>query len=179
MDCKKKVISAVLLLALVGNCGIIPAAAYAETVPETPSLAAETTEQTVPETAETTVPETAFPEETVPAEETEAVTEPVEEVAEETWAAEEPEAPQKENAVTGTLAAGEFHTVWVMEDGTVAGVGAANAVAGLESWKHIVKVAGWKTTVGLKENGTVVGNTWGYENPAAAWSDIVDIDAGE
>ena len=79
----------------------------------------------------------------------------------------------------GKLAAGEFHTVWVAEDGTVAGFGEPEGVEGVEDWSDIVKVAAWKTTLGLKSDGTVVGNTYNYWNPIAGWSDIVDIDAGE
>lgn len=80
---------------------------------------------------------------------------------------------------TGKLAAGEFHTVWVSDDGTVAGFGEPGAVDGVEDWSDIVKVAAWKTTLGLKSDGTVVGNTYNYWNPVAGWSDIVDIDASE
>lgn len=89
-------------------------------------------------------------------------------------------AEDEENGIkTGKLAAGEFHTVWVSDDGTVAGFGEPAAVEGVENWSDIVKVAAWKTTLGLKFDGTVVGNTYNYWNPVAGWSDIVDIDASE
>lgn len=89
-------------------------------------------------------------------------------------------AEDAENEVkTGKLAAGEFHTVWVDENGMVSGFGEPNAIDGIEEWSDIVQVAAWKNTLGLKADGTVVGNTYKYWNPVAGWSDIVDIDADE
>ena len=86
---------------------------------------------------------------------------------------------EEKNVQQGKIAAGEFHTVWVSEDGTVAGFGEPGAVNGVEDWSDIVQVAAWKTTLGLKSDGTVVGNTYNYWNPVAGWSDIVDFDASE
>lgn len=86
---------------------------------------------------------------------------------------------EEKNVQQGKIAAGEFHTVWVSEDGAVAGFGEPGGVNGVEDWSDIVQVAAWKTTLGLKSDGTVVGNTYNYWNPVAAWSDIVDIDASE
>lgn len=89
------------------------------------------------------------------------------------------EAGEESKLKQGKLAAGEYHTVWVDENGTVAGFGKPNAIEGIEEWSDIVQVAAWKNTLGLKADGTVVGNTYQYWNPVSGWSDIVDLDADE
>ena len=156
MKFRRKFAGVLLLLMLAESVSLIPAGA--EDVATDPT-------ETLPETAPTeeALWETEYIPETVPEETIPEDTEPEEAL---------PYAPR-------VLAAGEFHTVWVTEEGTVAGFGEPSAVDGIDAWKNIVKVAGWKNTLGLKADGTVVGNGFRGGNPVSGWSDIVDMDAGE
>lgn len=81
----------------------------------------------------------------------------------------------------GTLAAGEFHSVWI--DGGIHAIGKTDSFKGSEKWKDVTKVAAWDVTVGIKSNGSVVlAGTEKYRYNAGSlsgWSDIVDVDVNE
>lgn len=81
----------------------------------------------------------------------------------------------------GTLAAGEFHSVWI--DGSIHAIGKRDSYKGSEKWKDVTKVAAWDVTVGIKSDGSVVlAGTEKYRynhGSISGWSDIVDVDVNE
>ena len=69
------------------------------------------------------------------------------------------------NPVSGTLAAGESHTVALKKDGTVVATGFnSDGQCNVSKWKDIVAIfAEHNHTIGLKSDGTVVAvgnNEW-------------------
>ena len=122
---------------------------------------------------------------------TEAVpvsTEPAETAASET-VAPETAAPETEPAVSffpptrSVIAAGKFHTVLLMPDGTAAAAGSNGwGQCNVGSWTGLTSVyAGDKYTLGLLENGTAVAagdNAYG-QCSVGGWTDLVCVSAGD
>lgn len=89
---------------------------------------------------------------------------------------------------TGHVAAGAFHSVWLLPDGFVTTTNSAATSIDVSNWEGIVKVAAHHQTLGLRDNGTVVlvdGTARNHLDNGIGkysvenWTDIVDIDAGE
>jgi len=82
-----------------------------------------------------------------------------------------------------TVSTGNYHTVGVKADGTVAAVGRNDeGQCNVEDWTDIVAVsAGYLHTVGLKADGTVVAvgqNAYGQRNAVEGWENIVGVSTG-
>ncbi len=82
-----------------------------------------------------------------------------------------------------TIAAGGYHTVGILPDGTVVATGNNDeGQCNVSGWSNITQVAaGFSHTVGLKEDDTVVAtgrNTEGQCN-VAGWADITMVVAGD
>lgn len=88
----------------------------------------------------------------------------------------------------GQVAAGAFHSAWILPDGYVTTTNSAATNIDVSNWEGIVKIAAHHQTLGLRDNGTVVlvdgterhhlDNGIGKYS-VSNWSDIVDIDASE
>ncbi len=87
-----------------------------------------------------------------------------------------------EHAVRNTIAAGEYHSVAVCEDGTVVSAGASGlGKCDVSDWVDIIAVAaGQNHTVGLKSDGTVIATEYNIYKQCDVndWTDIVAIEAG-
>lgn len=182
------VVALVLVAALAAGFFLLPDdwKSLLENRGETPSLSvpAETTqppETTIPET----VPPTTLPE-TVPMEETPLVeTLPEEPDQGETQEPIEETAPV-ENTPTAlpekTLAVGDYHSLGLLNDGTVIATGNnQSGQCNVSEWKDIIAIsAGLDHTVGLRADGTVVaiGNNGAGRCKVSGWQDIIDVSAG-
>lgn len=87
----------------------------------------------------------------------------------------------------GHVAAGAFHTAWML-DGYVSSTNSAATSIDVSGWHDIVKVTAHHQTVGLRSDGTVaiVDGTERHHLPndigrysVYGWSDIVDVDISE
>ncbi len=85
-------------------------------------------------------------------------------------------------AVRDTIAAGDFHTVSLKNNGTIVAVGENDdGQCDVRRWTNIVAIAaGGSHTLGLKSDGTVVavGSTSHKRCDVSDWTDIVAIAAG-
>ena len=99
------------------------------------------------------------------------------------------EAPQKHNTPVPMVDAGNYHSVYLRSDGTVAAKGSRekskHANRGLRcdvsGWTDIVAISASSHTVGVKKDGTVVAtgvNTYG-QCDIDSWRDIVAVSAGD
>jgi hypothetical protein len=80
------------------------------------------------------------------------------------------------------VAAGDYHTVGLKDDGTVVAVGRNDSgQCNVGNWTNIDQVAaGWGHTVGRKDDNSVVAvgtNGWGQCN-VSTWGNITQVDAG-
>ncbi len=85
-----------------------------------------------------------------------------------------------ESKQTASIAAGEYHTVGLHNDGTVIATGQSyDGRCNVSNWRDIIAVAaGSYHTVGLRSNGTVVAVGWQPPCYTECWRDIVAIAAG-
>ena len=80
------------------------------------------------------------------------------------------------------LAAGEYHSVYVRDDGTVAAAGRVkDGRCKVDDWEDIIAVSAYNHTVGLKSDGTVVavGANSSKQCNVSKWEDIIDVAAGQ
>lgn len=81
-----------------------------------------------------------------------------------------------------TLAAGNFHSVILWDNGTVSAVGrTTKGRCDVAQWEKIVAISAASHTVGLKSDGTVLAIGENDDNQCfvSDWDDIVDIDTGD
>lgn len=81
-----------------------------------------------------------------------------------------------------SIAAGNFHTVYIRSDGTVGAVGRTDHDrCKVDDWMDIVAVDASSHTVGLKSDGTVVATGLNNKNQCnvSGWKDIVAIAVGD
>ena len=81
----------------------------------------------------------------------------------------------------GMVAAGTYHSVHLLPDGTVYAVGkTANSRCDTLNWTDIVAVSASEHTVGLRKDGTVVavGSNDDGKCNVSSWRDIIAIDTG-
>lgn len=79
------------------------------------------------------------------------------------------------------LAAGEYHNVYIRDDGTVAAAGRVkDGRCNVDDWENIIAVSAYNHTVGLQEDGTVVavGDNSSKQCNVSRWEDIVAMAGG-
>ncbi len=86
--------------------------------------------------------------------------------------------PQETGNLSWHIAAGNYHSVWVRNNGTVGSVGKMESGrVQTQDWADVVKVAAHEKTIALLSDGTVVTSDGvPGSNSIANWVDIVDID---
>lgn len=81
-----------------------------------------------------------------------------------------------------TLAVGDYHSLGLLEDGTIIATGNnQSGQCNVSEWRDIIAIsAGLDHTVGLRSDGTVlaIGNNGAGRCQVSSWKDIIDVSAG-